>query len=98
MSSEIPKFKVGDRIQCMQTDDNIEHDIAAVCGVIIEVNNLDAYRVFLENGHFIQIHGWSLNHISEEQYHNWRKNGCKTWEAWHPKPTNKVLKGGDKDE
>ena len=85
MSDSIPQFKAGDRCQVMQTTDNVSYGIASICGVVVERNNLDAYKIFLEDGRFIQIHGASLNHVSEETYHRWENNGVKTWEAWKPK-------------
>lgn len=85
MSMDIPKFESGDRCQVMQTAGNVSRGIASICGVVVDVDNVDAYRVFLENGVFVQIDGSGMNHVSEETYHNWKKNKVKTWEAWTPK-------------
>jgi hypothetical protein len=78
MSQEIPEFKCGDRMQAMQTDDNIERGIAACCGVVLEKKEGMFYRCFLEKGDFLLIPAYSMNHISEETYYQWKTNKVET--------------------
>lgn len=78
MSEKIPQFKMGDRIQAMQTSENEKLGIDAVCGVVIEKIHDNIYFCYFENGKFMNIHACSLNHVAEITYWNWKKNGVET--------------------
>ncbi len=86
MSNIVSQFEIGQRCQAMQTGGNVLLGIASICGVVVEIiKQVDEYqtcRVFLEDGRFVEIENCSLNHVSEEIYAGWKKNKCKTWQAW----------------